>query len=317
MYIYLDIVLSFACEMCGKCCRNDWQVTVNKESYLRNAELFLKAGQQAEFQRAFILLQGRKSLGEYACIAKQSGGGCWFLTADNLCRLQQQAGHSHLDAVCQTFPRYPMNTARGVELTLSFSCPAVLKRVSRSEPLAIIRSENPPLAFNPDAYTVDVYPGQQPVFSPLRYYFELEQHFIDILQCRGMTIAERLKLIQSTIATVTAIKHDDDFNRNLTSLFYLNYDLLDAAPEQARADYCTPDILLEHFLVNFVFKKPFYTYGLQRGMLLMEHIWRYIESFRKQIADEMNDMECTKAAIMDVEFQYGHNRGALLQQSKC
>lgn len=317
MYIYLDIALNFACEMCGKCCRNDWQVTVDKESYQRNAGLFLKAGQQAEFQRAFIPLQGRKSLGEYACIAKQSGGGCWFLTANNLCRLQQQAGHSHLDTVCQTFPRYPMNTARGIELTLSFSCPAVLKRVTRSEPLKIIRSERAPLAFMPNAYTVDVYPEQQPILSPLRNYFELEQHFIDILQCRGMTIVERLSMMQATIAAIKSLKHDDDFNRNLTSLFYHNYDLLDSAPEPEQMDYCTPDILLEHFLVNFVFKKPFYTYGLQRSMQLMHHIWRYVESVRKQATDKSNDMECTKAAIMDVEFQYGHNRSALLQQVKC
>jgi lysine-N-methylase len=312
----MDIALDFSCMACGKCCRNDWQVTVDEDSYQRNAELFLKVGTEAEFQRAFVPL-GRRSLEEYAYIAKRSGGGCWFLTADNLCRLQQQAGHSHLDAVCQTFPRYPMNTARGIELTLSFNCPSVLQRISRSEPLRIIRSDRAPLDFTPNIYTVNVYPGQQPVFSPLRHYFELEQHFIDILQCRGITIVERLHLIATTVAAVTALRHDDNFNRNLTSLFYYNYDFLDAALETARQDGYTPDILIEHFFVNFVFKKPFYTYGLQRSLLLMEHIWRSIESIRKQAIDEITDMEFTKTAIMDVEFQYGHNRGAFLQQVKC
>lgn len=207
-----------------------------------------------------------------------------------------------------------MNTARGIELTLSFSCPSVLKLVSRSEPLRIIRSDHALLDFTPHAYTVDVYPGQQPVFSPLRHYFELEQHFIDILQCRGMTIVERLNLIQETVDAVTTLKYDEHFNRNLTSLLYHNYDLLDDALESARTDCYTPDILLEHFFVNFVFRKPFYTYGLQRSLLLMEHICQYIESIRKQAIDEITDMEFTKTAIMDVEFQYGHNRGALLQQ---
>jgi len=317
MYIYTDVVLNFSCEACGKCCRNDWQVTVDEQSYRRNAELFLKLGKQAEFQRAFIPIQGRKSLGEYACIAKRPGEGCWFLTTDNLCKLQQQAGHSHLDTVCQTFPRYPMNTARGIELTLSFSCPAVLKRVCRSEPLTIIRSDHPPMTFPSNTYTVDVFPDQQSLFSPLRHYFELEQHFIDILQCREMIIAERINLIKSTIFSVAALKHDDDFNRNLTSLFYRNYDLLDATLKPTETDCYTPDVLLEHFLVNFVFKKPFYTYGLQRGLLLLEHIWRYIESIRNQATDQVTDMQFTKAAIMDVEFQYGHNRSALLQQVRC
>lgn len=272
MYIYIDIAENFSCMACGKCCRNDWQVTVDEESYQRNAELFLRLGTQAEFQQAFVPLQGRKSLGEYAYITKKPDGSCWFLTANNLCKLQQQAGHSQLDNVCQTFPRYPMNTARGIELTLSFSCPAVLKRVSRSKPLTIIRSDCAPFDFSPNVYAVNVYPGQQPIFSPLRKYFELEQHFIDILQCRRITIIERFQLIETTIAAITALNHDDNFNRNLTSLFYYNYDLLDATLEPAQTDCYTPDILLEHFLVNFVFKKPFYTYGLQRSLLLLEHI---------------------------------------------
>lgn len=312
MYIYMDVALNFSCLACGKCCRNDWQVTVDEQSYKRNAEMFLKLGKQAEFQKAFIPLQGQNNPGEYAYIAKKPGGGCRFLTANNLCRLQQQAGHSHLDAVCQTFPRYPMNTSRGIELTLSFSCPAVLKRMSRIEPLMMIRSEQQPMNFIPNAYTVNVFPGQQPISSPLRHYFELEQHFIDILQCRGITIFKRIDLIKKTIASITALTQDDNFNRSLTNLFNQNYDLLDSASVQAA--HFTPAILIEHFLVNFVFKKPFYTYGLQRSLLLMEHIYKYIENTRKKATDAVTDFEFTKTAIMDVEFQYGHNRSMLLQQ---
>lgn len=312
MYIYMDVASNFSCLACGKCCRKDWQVTVDEQSYKRNAELFLKFGKQDEFRNTFIPLQGQKNPAEYAYIAKKPGGECWFLNDDNLCRLQQQAGHSHLDAVCQTFPRYPMNTSRGIELTLSFSCPTVLKRISRSEPLMVIRSEQPPMDFIPNAYTVDVFPGQQPLFSPLRYYFELEQHFIDILQCRGIAIFERLNLIKKTISSITALKHDDNFNRNLTSLFNRNYDLLDSIAA-IQTDCCTPDILIEHFLVNFVFKKPFYSYGLPGSLLLMEHIYRYIENIRKKANNAATDFEFTKTAIMDVEFHYGHNRSKLQQ----
>jgi len=316
MYLYMDIALNFSCEACAKCCRNDWQVTVNEKSYRRNAELFLNIGKQAEFQLAFIPIQGQKELGEYAYIAKKANGECWFLATDNLCKLQKQAGHDHLDAVCQTFPRCPMNTARGIELTLSFSCPAVLKRVNRCEPLTVIRSEYPPISFIPDTYIANVFPNQQPISSPLRYYFELEQHFMDILQCRGMTIFERITLIRKTISAITELTSDNDFNGNLTSLLYHNYDLLDAAALPAPSEYYTADILLEHFLVNLVFKKFFYVYSLQRGLLLLEHIWHYIDNVRSQATDILTDIELTRSAILAVEFQYGHNRRALLEQAK-
>lgn len=312
MYIFLDIVKEFTCEMCGLCCRNDWQITLNEDSYQRNKQLFMKSGRGEEFQKAFIPLISEKGLGEYAYIAKQAKGGCWFLAENNRCQLQCEAGHNHLDHVCQTFPRYPMDTARGTELTLSFSCPAVIKMARRSAPLAIIRSEESPIFINANNDVVHVYPQQQPIWEPLRYYFELEQHFIDIMQCRSITIGERLRTIKATIQAIHCLSRDHDLGQQLNKIVYGNYERLDAlAAAEQSIEQSISDILLENFFVNFIFKKPFYIYGLQSGMQLLDSIWQRIENAQKAVTHPAIAIECTQSIIMEVEFQYGHDRRSL------
>ncbi|HML33049.1 flagellin lysine-N-methylase [Sporomusa sphaeroides] len=302
MFIYTDIVAQFSCQMCGACCRNQWQVTLSETSYRRNEALFAGTGRQAEFDQAFIRLQEPAGYGEYAYIAKQAGGGCWFLDTGNRCRLHREAGHSQLDAVCQTFPRYPMSTARGIELTLSFSCPAVLKLADREAALSIVKAEKQPTAVADDSYAVAVYPVQQPARKPLHYYFELETHFIDILQYRGLPLSERLDFLADTVNAVNGLAQDETIGRALTTLFRSNYDYLDRLAVARTPSVTAPGAgLLENFLVSFVFKKPFYIYGLDKTLHLLQRMWQQIVN-----ADDMT------AAIRKLEFQYGHDRKVLL-----
>lgn len=313
MYIYMDIIKEFSCEMCGQCCRNDWQVTMDEESYWRNFQLFIKRSREEEFSRAFVPIVGNKELGEYAFITKKKNGGCWFLGENNLCQLQGEAGHSHLDAVCQTFPRYPMNTSRGIELTLSFSCPAVIKIASRMEPLAMIRSKEQPIAINSNNDIVHVYPEQKGPDNPLRYYFEIEHHFIDLLQARTLTMGQRIQLLTETVQKISGLQQNEMFGQNLSRVIYENYDLLDRKDPPAQSiDEFTSEMLKENFFVNFVFKKPFYVYGLQRGMFLLDTMWRKIETKMNGEFSVSRDIELTTSVIMELEFQYSHNRRALL-----
>jgi len=313
MYLYLDMVEHFACEMCGKCCRNDWLITVDEESYHRNARWFRKRGCGEEFSQAFLPLP-KQELGEYAYIAKQSDGSCWFLDHTNLCQLHREAGHDQLDAVCKTFPRYPMNTSRGVELTLSFSCPAVLKKMLRVDPLTIIRNDHSPWIETPKDYAAEAFPDQQSRYHPLHYYFELESHFFDIIQCRAMSINERLDFLANTVQQILQIPNDEFFGRSLTLMIDKNYLLMDEKTYPLQTSNCTPEILIEHFLANFIFKKPFYSYGLQKTMKLILLMWQKIQETRKSAVTFADDMEVTGAAIMNVEFQYNHNRRQLLGQ---
>lgn len=306
MYISLDIVDGFSCEMCGKCCRNDWMVTVDEESYRRNEQFFITKGKRNEFKQAFIPLTESNSLGEYAYIAKGSNGGCAFLAEENFCRLHREAGHEHLDNVCQTFPRYPMNTARGLELTLTLNCPAVFAKINRISPLEIIRSEDAPCLVNPDSIAVHVFPSQQGEDDPLRYYFELEQHFIDIIQCRSLAMVERLHFLKKTVERINGLKDGDFIGQSLNRIFNENYIQLDEKNSECNeVTEVTPEILLEHFFVNTIFQKNFYTYGLLKGMELLERFWQRIE---QESGCPMEDGKRMKEIIMDMAFQHNHHR---------
>lgn len=303
MFIYTDIVADFACEMCGTCCRNHWQVTLDETSYRRNQVLFGSTGRQSEFAQAFIKLQEAPGYGEYAYIAKQDDGKCWFLDNNNCCRLHKEAGHHHLDAVCQTYPRYPMSSSRGIELTLSFSCPTVLKLADREQPIAIIKEKEPPTVFPEKNYAVEVYPQQQQSWKPLYYYFELETHFIDILQCRNLKIEERLAFLAETVSSITSLPQDETIGRELTALFNRNYDLLDKlVADKPTEQLKTETFLLENFLVNFIFRKPFYIYGFEKTLQLLTRIW-----------EQINNSPNIAVAIIQIELQYGHDRQSLLK----
>jgi len=313
MYIYIDLLTQFRCAMCGECCRTDWLVTVDEAGYRRNAAFFAQTGNQEEFQQAFVLLPG-SSTGEHAYIAKQPGGDCWFLEDTHRCRLHRTAGHSHLDSVCQLFPRYPMNTTRGIELTLSFSCPEVLRLACRTAPLEVIRSEQPPFALPPDSFVAEVYPEQQPPHTPLGHYFELEHHFCDIMQCRGLTMKQRLLLLRDTVLEIISLEPDEFFRQGLDGILNANYQLLDIkAASTGKASVSMADLLLENFFVNLIFKKIFYLYGLEHSMKLLLVIWRQIARSRGNSTDADTDFARTRAAVMTAEFRYSHNRRELLK----
>lgn len=264
MFVYLDILRDFVCAQCGTCCSNDWLVTVDEEGYRRNRDIFQVAGWAEEFEQVFIPLSGAAEPGEYARIAQTDQGGCWFLTANHLCRLQQLAGHEHLDPVCQWFPRYPMNTERGIELSLSFSCPAAVKLALREAPLQLVRSEQSPVPTVPVDFVRNVYPGQQPEHSIMRYYFELEGHLIGLIQARIFSLPERLELICETLARLASWERRDEPGRDLSKLFQENYACLDAAEADRSPSQRTPaEWLVENFFLNFLFRKNLYLRGFQ------------------------------------------------------
>lgn len=307
MYIFTDIVKQFRCRMCGACCRRNWLVSVDEEGFERNRHLL----NPAEFTQAFKRLDGPASPGEYAYIAKGANGACWFLQADNLCRLQRLAGHDHLDHVCQIFPRYPINSARGVEITLSFSCPAVLQLVERAEPLRILRAEEQPTDFTAENFIEHVFPRQKRYSDPMYFYFELEQHFMDILQYRALALPERITLLEKTIRRIGAMESEGNSGEGLNHLFFDNYTFMDRAADLPPVDGPTAEIITEHYLINVVFQKIFYTHGLVKGLRILKKFFSIIREASLAVRNEKGAVEAAKQAVMELEFRFLHHRRSL------
>jgi lysine-N-methylase len=307
MFVYLDILSDFACAQCGTCCSNDWLVTVDEAGYRRNREIFGAAGWAEEFEQAFIPLDEAAEPGEYARIAKTGQGGCWFLTPTKLCRLQQLAGHQHLDPVCQWFPRYPMDTERGIEISLSFSCPAAVKLALREEPLRLVRSEQSPVPAVPVDFVRNVYPGQQPEHSVMRYYFEIEQHLISLIQARIFSLPERLELICETLAWLDSWGRRDEPGMELNRLFQENYACLDKAEADRTLLPRTPaEWLAENYFLNVLFRKNLYLRGFEwTGQQL-----RLLEAQLQPALEEAirsGDTTGIERRIIELELEWNHN----------
>ncbi|MGL5515022.1 MAG: flagellin lysine-N-methylase, partial [Sporomusa sp.] len=154
-------------------------------------------------------------------------------------------------------------------------------------------------------FAVYVYPAQQPVNTPLYYYFEIETHLIDLLQCRAMAFNDRLAFLAATTQAVAALPQDQTFSCRLTDLFSKNYDWLDeVAVACIPSAFSDGDGLVENFFVNFVFKKPFYLYGFDKTLQLLNYLYRQVVN-----ANDVAD------AIRQFEFQYGHEPQALLRNT--
>ncbi len=307
MFVYLDIVADFACQQCGVCCNNDWLVTVDEAGYRKNRQLFDQAGQTDEFSQAFIPLTSAAELGEYARIAKRPSGGCWFLTAEKLCRLQQVAGHQHLDSVCQWFPRYPMDTERGIELSLSFSCPAAVKLALREAPLQIVRAATSPIAMLPVDFVRHVYPSQQAPSSILRYYFELEGHLLGMLQTRQLSLTERLDLVRSSLRQIHEWQNPAEFGQLLNRLFQANYAAIDvAADRQALMQGGPASWLAENYFVNFLFRKNIYVQGITGFLSQLDRMAQKILPSMEWAASA-NETADLEQLIVAQELAWNHN----------
>lgn len=314
LFIYLDIVEKFVCSQCGRCCQNNWLVTVDEAGYRRNRELFAKLGRDEEFRQAFIPLQGEADYGEYARIAKRASGGCWFLTGDHLCRLQQWAGHEHLDTVCQWFPRYPMDTERGIELSLSFSCPTALQLALREEPLRIVRSGQSPLCMLPPDFVTYAYPSQYSEQHWQHYYFALEEHLIDIFQARRISWRNRLDVVRRSLDCLTGWGPADSVGQQLAKLCRNNYERLDALPPPTGDENIPAYWLVENCFVNFLFRKNLYSHGLTETLQQLELMQERLQTLMRRGSGRCLGTETVFEAIVQLEMEYNHKSS---KNSRC
>lgn len=309
MFIYLDIVEQFSCKQCGECCNRDWLVTVDEAGYRRNEELFANAGKTAEFRLAFSIMQ-KGDVGEYARIHKKAGGACWFLTDGKLCSLQQVAGHEHLDSVCQWFPRYPMDTDRGIELSLSFSCPEALRLAMRETPLRIVRSHASPIMRRPTDFVAHVYPSRKAFSDPLRYYFELEGHLIDVLQERRLSLTARLELVRKTLTGFAETEGVEAPESMIKRLVQANYACMDSTDTDAAVSG-PAEWLAENFFVNYIFRKNIYTKGLREAERTLAMLEERLRLYPGQAAEAEEHLATLQKTMVGLELELNHQSRGL------
>ncbi len=113
--------VDFQCEMCGICCKSGWKIIIEdrichklnllskKDDFLKKNIKIDKIDNQTLFNR----------------------DGCGLLLPDNQCYLHKVYGQSSMGSVCSRYPRLYIKSPRGIEVGLSYSCPATLKLLTK------------------------------------------------------------------------------------------------------------------------------------------------------------------------------------------
>ena len=116
---------NFTCHSHGKCCTSGWRVRLGEFEgpKIESTEIFKSV--KREGYQPLPVVDGIRQLG------KREDDSCLFHSQDG-CDLHREIGADAKPSVCQTFPYNMVNTPDGFFVSLSFSCPSVLKDLGES-----------------------------------------------------------------------------------------------------------------------------------------------------------------------------------------
>lgn len=132
--------LDFACTQCGRCCRDKWEIRVDKPSAERLLarrwdELDPPLGDIVPFKpRRLPVLDGPGADDLPFTVARRPNNACVFLDGKNLCGIHKSLGLEAKPLVCQQFPFLFAESPEGVTVGLSHYCPGVVRREGASAP---------------------------------------------------------------------------------------------------------------------------------------------------------------------------------------
>lgn len=114
-----------ACE--ANCCKADWDIFIDKTTY----EKYRKVSQREwriKFAKYIKRRRLKASANAYARIALIDGCCPFFDSQDSLCEIQKFFGVDNLSVTCLAYPRIANVVNDRVEISLSMSCPAAIRK---------------------------------------------------------------------------------------------------------------------------------------------------------------------------------------------
>lgn len=188
----------FACTGCGRCCRL-WGVAIDGDAFSR-AAAFLE-NPPAPRPNPEIPWYTEENGVKYYQLTQ--AGSCVFLDSDKYCYL-----HKHDPAlksvICREYPREPMITARGQEISMTFSSYGAFKNVLLNPAPFEIVSLPAPKNF-PVPAAAD-YAVREPKPISWKTYFLIEAALLDRL---GATASPDDALVESA-HFLSALENEDD-----------------------------------------------------------------------------------------------------------
>ena len=180
LYFQPQYVREFVCDgaKCpNNCCRRNWNISVDAETYARYANL------KPELTNLFARddATGKFYLRQHPCPLLTDGG---------LCLLQLEYGEEFLSLTCRTYPRQTFSFGNFFERSLSLTCPLAAEMILFTDaPLSFEIVEVSEKVHGGKTILVDEMHVPESLFA---HVVEIQIAMISILQERTLTIDRRL-----------------------------------------------------------------------------------------------------------------------------
>lgn len=179
---------------CEDSCCFGWRVEIDKHTYKK-----YKKCQHKELKPLFDnnikRIKSNSTSASFAKIIMQDGGGCSFLSDENLCKIQLNLGEEALSNTCAIYPR-SLNKINGiVEKSLTMSCPEAAKlALLNPNGIEFEQTEEPSKS---SGFILKHLETTNPNLAnkPSKYFWELRFFTIQVLQDRIYSLNERLILL--------------------------------------------------------------------------------------------------------------------------
>ncbi|MBZ9622121.1 flagellin lysine-N-methylase [Clostridium sp. FP2] len=138
---------------------------------------------------------------DYAKIKLKSGKRCAFLDEENYCIIHSKIGEKYLSSVCTSFPRITNKVDRYYEISLDVACPEAARiLLLKEEGIEFTESEGPleKHILSSDIETTSTEYNN----SPLKYFKEIRDLSIKIIQNREFNLSERLYILGDFVNTL-------------------------------------------------------------------------------------------------------------------
>ncbi len=188
---------------------------------------------------------------DYGIVKLKKDKRCPFLDEENYCVIHSNLGEDYLSNVCTCFPRVTNKIDDTYEMSLDVACPEAAR-------LILLNKEGIKFVSKEESIGKHIISAQidskikEVQNSPLRYFREIRDFCIDIIQNRDFKLNERLYILGDFIN-----KLEDQFNNNLEDIdkFISTYNVKRVAKEYSSEDI---NSLLGNDNMNYIIQMNFF-----------------------------------------------------------
>jgi len=178
---------------CEDSCCHGMSVLVDKKTY-EGYQAFPDEKLGVLVKEYVSILPAGASESLYARIKPNALNECPFLSAERLCGVQKEYGSGLLSATCSTYPRALNRVENELEISLYLSCPQAARQVLLDTDSTRVVGDASSGQFRTDQFS-QLAGGDGPIHKPMRYFWEVRDLVVAMIQDRKRPMWQRLFLL--------------------------------------------------------------------------------------------------------------------------